>query len=67
MGGTTVPLGAGDAKFDAVLSSLSRLNYQGNFILQTARAVHNEHSEVLSVYRDQTLNWLKKYVTEFKR
>jgi len=67
MGGTTVPLGAGDANFDTVFSSLSRLNYQGNFILQTARAVHNEHAEVLSVYRDQTLNWLKKYVTEFKR
>jgi len=67
MGGSTVALGAGDADFDKVFSGLSRLSYQGNFILQTARAIHNEHAEVLSIYRDQTLNWLKKYVTEFKR
>lgn len=67
MGGTTVALGAGAAEFDKVFSRLSRLNYRGNFILQTARAIHNEHAEVLSIYRDQTLNWLKKHVAEFKR
>jgi len=62
LGGTTVPLGDGDARFDIVFSELSQLRYKGNFILQTARAVDQGHVEVLSKFRDQTVNWLKQYV-----
>ena len=63
LGGTTVPLGSGNANFGIIFSELSRLNYQGNYILQTARAIGDEHAEVLSDYRHQTINWLKKYAS----
>jgi len=36
-GGSTVPLGRGDADFKAVFEGLRRLNYRGPFILQAAR------------------------------
>ena len=62
LGGTTVPLGSGNANFEIVFSELSRLNYEGNFILQTARAIGEEHAEVLAAYRDQTITWLKHHV-----
>jgi hexulose-6-phosphate isomerase len=61
LGGTTVPLGTGSANFDAVFAALTKVNYQGNFILQTARAVDGNHSSSLSTYRDMTVNWLKRY------
>ena len=57
-GGTTVPLLAGDADFDVVFETLSDLNYQGNFILQTARATDGDHAAALSRYRDLTLEWI---------
>ena len=37
-GGTTVPLGTGNADFAAAFRALRRARYSGNFILQTARA-----------------------------
>jgi len=61
LGGTTVPLKTGSADFDAVFSALAQQNYQGNFILQTARAAEGNHSEVLSSYRDMTLQWMQQY------
>lgn len=36
-GGTTVPLGTGDADFDAVFECLSDQDYSGDFVLQVAR------------------------------
>jgi L-ribulose-5-phosphate 3-epimerase len=60
LGGSTVPLKTGAANFDAVFSELAKINYQGNFILQTARTENNNHSGVLRKYRDMTLNWLKQ-------
>jgi hexulose-6-phosphate isomerase len=61
LGGTTVPLGTGSANFDAVFEALAKVNYRGNFILQTARAVDGNHSSSLSTYRDMAVNWLKRY------
>ena len=61
LGGTTVPLGTGSANFDAVFAALAKANYQGNFILQTARAVDGNHSSSLSTYLDMTVSWLKQY------
>lgn len=61
LGGTTVPLKTGSADFQAAFSALAKLNYQGNFILQTARAAEGNHSEVLSSYRDMTLQWMQQY------
>jgi len=61
LGGTTVPLKTGSADFDAVFSALAKHNYEGNFILQTARAAFGNHSEVLSSYRDMTQEWIQQY------
>lgn len=61
IGGTTVPLRTGSADFDSVFAALSRGSYQGNFILQTARAVDENHAEVLRVYRDMTQQWMQQF------
>jgi L-ribulose-5-phosphate 3-epimerase len=61
LGGTTVPLGKGCANFEKVFQFLASINYQGNYILQTARAQYNQHSSILSSYRDMTMQWINKY------
>lgn len=58
LGGTTVPLGAGNARFDAVFGLLSAGGYQGNYILQTARASDGHHAQALRRYRDMTIDWV---------
>jgi L-ribulose-5-phosphate 3-epimerase len=60
-GGTTVPLGTGNADFDTVFSALGRIGYAGKYILQTARATDDRHAEVLSGYRDMAVNWLARH------
>jgi hexulose-6-phosphate isomerase len=57
--GTTVPLGKGNANIPKVLKELSEVNYDGNYILQTARAVNENHADVLCQYRDQVINWME--------
>jgi L-ribulose-5-phosphate 3-epimerase len=61
LGGTTVPLKSGCADFDVVFAVLAQQNYQGNFILQTARAADGNHAEVLRSYRDMTQQWMQQY------
>ncbi len=61
LGGTTVPLGTGNAHFDTVFAELARARYQGNFILQTARAQREDHAETLSAYRDMVLAWMQQF------
>jgi len=58
LGGTTVPLGTGNAKFATVFAELSRLSYRGDYILQTARATADDHAVVLAKYRDMAVGWL---------
>jgi len=58
LGGATVPLGLGVAQFDLVFERLSRSKYEGNFILQTARAENGDHVGALSHYRNLTFDWL---------
>ena len=58
LGGTTVPLGKGNAKFDLVFAELARLGYAGKFILQTARAHDDNHAQTLCRHRDMTLAWM---------
>lgn len=60
-GGTTVPLGSGDADFDGVFEQLALIRYGGNFILQTARATDGDHATPLRRYRDMTLEWLHQH------
>ena len=52
LGGTTVPLGTGAADFRLVFRELARIGYQGDFILQTARAADGGHLEALVRYRE---------------
>ena len=57
-GGTTVPLGTGNANFPAAFAALSRARYAGNYILQTARAADGEHRAALERYRGMTERWI---------
>jgi L-ribulose-5-phosphate 3-epimerase len=61
LGGTTVPLKAGSADFDTVFDALSKYNYRGNFIMQTARATDDNHAEVLCSYRNMINQWMRQY------
>jgi L-ribulose-5-phosphate 3-epimerase len=61
LGGTTVPLGTGNARFEQVFAALVRAGYQGTYILQTARAADGKHAEVLCRYRDMALDWIKRH------
>ena len=56
--GTTVPLGMGNANIPEVLNALNSINYNGNYILQTARSIDEDHLGVLIKYRDQVINWM---------
>ena len=59
LGGTTVPLGTGDADLPRAVSHLAAAGYQGNYILQTARADNGDDAGVLRSYRDMVSNWLR--------
>jgi hexulose-6-phosphate isomerase len=60
LGGTTVPLGTGDADFLTVFRCLEDLDYVGNLIMQTARAQDGRHADVLVGYREQITNWIEE-------
>ncbi|MFL6601408.1 MAG: sugar phosphate isomerase/epimerase family protein [Steroidobacteraceae bacterium] len=61
LGGTTVPLGTGNADFDRVFGALARVGYTGNYILQTARAHDGNHAEALVRYRDMAVKWIETH------
>ena len=50
--GKTVPLNSGDVDFDLTFRGLKELNYNGNFILQTARATDGKHSNIIKDYKE---------------
>ena len=58
LSGTTVPLGMGNAKLPATIAALERIDYRGNYILQTARAQDGNHVETLRNYKSMVENWL---------
>ena len=58
LGGTTVPLGTGNADLPRTLRLLNEYGYRGGYILQTARASDSDHAGVLCRYRDMALEWL---------
>jgi len=64
--GTTVPLGQGDADFVTVFRLLEQFKYQGNYILQTARAKDGSHADTLSRYREMVVTWIQEAKNEFK-
>jgi hexulose-6-phosphate isomerase len=63
--GATVPLGEGDADFEAIFKLLYNSDYRGNYILQTARAQNNDHLSALIKYRDMTRIWINKNERDF--
>lgn len=60
LGGTTVPLGTGNADFSTVFKCLYEIGYVGDFIMQTARAQDGKHADALSKYRDQVASWIEE-------
>lgn len=58
LGGTTVPLGTGSADFPTVFALLQTHVYQGNYIMQTARASDDSHSAILKKYMQQIEAWV---------
>jgi L-ribulose-5-phosphate 3-epimerase len=58
LGGSTVPLGLGNADFPLVFRCLNECGYVGNLIMQTARADDGNHVVVLNQYRDQIVRWM---------
>lgn len=58
--GATVPLGEGDADIPGVLHALYSIGYDGNYILQTARALDGDHAGALCRYRDVIAGWFNK-------
>jgi L-ribulose-5-phosphate 3-epimerase len=61
LGGTTVPLGTGNADFEKVFAGLGSLGYRGNYIMQTARASDGNHGAALEKYRNMTTGWIERY------
>ncbi len=59
LGGTTVPLGTGNAKLGATILDLVKRGYRGFYILQTARADDGDHAGVLGKYRDMAKGWIE--------
>ena len=49
--GTTVALGEGNADFDLVFQLLDQYNYNGNYIMQTARATDDNHFYLIDRYK----------------
>jgi L-ribulose-5-phosphate 3-epimerase len=60
LGGTTVPLGTGAARFDDVFGSLGRIGYRGPLILQTAR--DDDDVGAVRRYLAMVRRWSEKYL-----
>jgi len=58
LGGGTVPLGEGHADIPATLRALKKIEYKGDYILQTARAADGDHVGILYKYQDMILQLL---------
>ena len=59
LGGTTVPLGTGNADFPTVFRLLREATYPGYMIMQTARAKDDDHAGALRQYMGQIEAWAK--------
>ena len=60
LGGTTVPLGEGNADIERVFKELVKAQYSGNYILQTARAADNDHAGVLKKYKAMSESFISR-------
>ncbi len=62
LGGTTVPLGTGNANFDKLFQALKETQYQSSFILQAARGEDGKESETIRGYSDFVNGYIQKYL-----
>lgn len=60
-GGSTVPLGDGDADFESVFRSLGASGYEGNYVLQTARAADGDHVAAVVRYAAMVSGWMDRH------
>jgi len=58
LGGSTVPLGTGNANLPDTIKMIEASGYKGNYILQTARATGEKHVEVIIEYAKMMEEWL---------
>jgi L-ribulose-5-phosphate 3-epimerase len=58
LGGTTVPLGTGNADIPRALRMLVSGGYRGSYVLQTARAQDGDHEGTLGRYLQLAQQWL---------
>ena len=56
-----MPLKNGSVDFDRVFDAISKIDYRGNFILQTARAEPGKHRDVLLQYKNFVAELLKNH------
>lgn len=54
LGGSTIALGKGNANFELIFNLIKDYNYDGNIILQTARAKDDQHLKLLLKYYNFT-------------
>jgi L-ribulose-5-phosphate 3-epimerase len=59
LGGTTVPLGQGSADFDRSFQGLKKVNYRGDFILQTAPSP--DYMGAAKQYRMMVDIWINRF------
>jgi L-ribulose-5-phosphate 3-epimerase len=64
VGGTTVPIGTGDADFASLFGSLAEVGYAGDFILQVARGAPGDEVALARANRDFVLARLADRATE---
>ncbi|MFZ4405374.1 MAG: sugar phosphate isomerase/epimerase, partial [Pseudobdellovibrionaceae bacterium] len=60
LGGTTVPLGQGNADFRTVFVALSKIKYNNNLIFQSARSADGDHIGAMSKYIEFISPFLKE-------
>ncbi len=58
IGGVSVPLGSGNADFGLVFRELVKINYLGNYIMQTSRATDRNHGASIRRYKRFIEEWL---------
>ncbi len=61
--GKTVPLGAGDTKFDLFFSNLKKINFRGDLIIQGAREYNSMPKQTCEKY----YKFVKQYVDKYYR
>lgn len=57
----SVPLGEGNVNFDLIMKKLSKIGYNGDFILQTAYKPHVTCENIIKSYFEFTRKYVNKY------